>query len=84
MHPCFLSHKNEYIFCQKQIFKIHVFKNKNMCEPRAFKCVVKINITNFNSIFLIINIRILPILKRNGANLIKKKKFEKKLFTLKF
>jgi hypothetical protein len=46
-----------------------------MCKPRAFKCVVKMNNTNFKSIFLIINIRILSILRRNGADLIKKKTF---------
>ncbi len=40
-------------FCQKHIFKIHGFmKAKSTFEPKVDKCIIKLNPTNFNFLFL--------------------------------
>jgi hypothetical protein len=45
-----------------------------MFGPKAFKCVMKMNTTNFNSfVLLIINIVILFNFEKNDAHLIRKK-----------
>ncbi len=46
MHP--LSYDIKMInFCLKHIFKIYNFKAINTFEPKAQKCVVKVNFINF-------------------------------------
>jgi len=52
-----------------------IFDAKNMFEPKAFICVVKMNITNFNSFFSFKNqfSEFFKILKRDGAHLIRRK-----------
>ncbi len=40
-------------FCQKHIFKIHGFmRAKSTFEPKVDKCIIKLNPTNFNFLFL--------------------------------
>jgi len=36
-------------FVKNMSFKFMIFKTKNTFEPKTFKCVVNMNITNFNS-----------------------------------
>jgi hypothetical protein len=62
--------------------KFMIFDDKNMFEPKVFICVVKMNITNFNSFsFLIINLKIFLKFEKGWCTFDKEKGcFKKKDF----
>ncbi len=47
IHPCYLSNENKYLLLKANLLMF--FKVKSMFEPKVFKCVIKMNITNVNS-----------------------------------
>ncbi len=65
MHSCSKSYINGYLFLMTHFFKLMIFNIKTTFETKAFKCVIKMDFTNFNPFsLLIINIRILSNLEK--------------------
>ncbi len=68
-----------FITLNNTFSKFMIFMAKNMFEPKALKCVIKMNFTNFIPFFsFIINISSSPILRRNKGHLIRFKNIWRK------
>jgi hypothetical protein len=78
MHSCLLSHKHEQFVVKGTFSKLIVFMIKSIFEPNLLQLVIKKKFINSNPFaFLIINVKSSLIFRRNGAQLLEKRTFEK-------